>query len=85
MTLQENEFAQLVHLNPRGVRCQCRKSPLVPNFPDIHCPSCHETYTARTDHYPARCGPCGFNLRRWRRLNGISDKPEFLKPTPASA
>ena len=78
MPLLENEFAAKVHLSPRSVRCACKLSPLVPSFPVIHCPFCHVTYTARTDHYPVRCGPCGFNLRRWRLLNGISDKPEFI-------
>jgi hypothetical protein len=74
MPLQENEFSRLVHLNPTAVRCDCKKSPLVPLFPLIHCPKCHETYTARTDHYPRRCGPCGFNLSRWRRLNSIPER-----------
>ena len=80
MPLVENEFCQMVHLNTRNVRCSCKTSPLVPPFPLIHGPHCHVTYTARTDQYPARCGPCGFDLRRFRRLNGLPDKPEPLIP-----
>ena len=78
MPLEENEFEKLVHLTPRNVRCSCKTSPLIPPVPLIHCPKCHVTYTARLNHYPARCGPCGFNLRRFRLLNGISDTPVLL-------
>ena len=79
MPLQENEFSRLVHLNPTNVRCDCKTSPLVPQFPLVHCPKCHATYTARKNSYPMRCGPCGFNLFRWRGLNGIPERILALK------
>ena len=84
VALTENEFAQKVHLSPRTVRCDCKRAPLIPQFPLIHCPACHETWTARTDHYPARCNTCGFSLRRWRRLNGVSDTPRFMNSSAAA-
>jgi hypothetical protein len=87
MDYVHNEYSLLVHVNPRAHYCVCKTAPLIPNFPLIHCPACHRTWTARTNHYPARCNnaACHFNLRRWRSLNGIPDTPIFLNSAPASA
>lgn len=68
-----------VTLDPTRARCSCRKSVVLPGMPVIHCPKCHDSYTARRLTYPVFCAKCGFNLKNWRLRNGIPELTDFVK------
>jgi hypothetical protein len=73
MALEDIASEELVTLRPDRLRCSCHKSRILPALPEVHCPKCHSTYTARVLGYPAYCARCGFNLRAWRNRNNIPE------------
>lgn len=60
------------YVDSKGKPQTCTSMMLL-RMPLSHCPNCHHVARLKKLTPPFKCFKCGFNLMRWRLVNGVND------------